>query len=62
MEKELASIKLKKVEAPAANDKMIQGTGKNFLQNALSTAINIRRKNLRLHDDEDDEDEEDDWE
>ena len=62
LEKELASIKLKKVEAPAANDKMIQGTGKNFLQNALSTAINIRRKNLRLHDDEDDEDEEDDWE
>ena len=46
--------------APAANDKMIQGSGKNFLQDALSTAIRNRRNNLRMHDDEDD-DEEDDW-
>ena len=41
-------------------DKNIQGNGKNFLQNALSTAIKNRRMNLHMHDDEDDE-EEDDW-
>ena len=41
-------------------DKMIQGSGKNFLQNALSTAIRNRRNNLHMHDDEDEE-EEDDW-
>ena len=61
LEKELASIKLKKVaKEPVAADKMIQGSGKNFLQNALSTAIRNRRNNLHMHDDEDDE-EEDDW-
>ena len=63
MERELANIKLKKVvkEQPSATDKMIQGTGKNFLQNALSTAIRNRRNNLHMHDDDNDEDEEDDW-
>ena len=40
---------------------MIQGSGKNFLQNALSTAIRNRRNNLHMHDDEDNDDEDDDW-
>ncbi len=35
---------------------MIQDSGKNFLQNALSTAIRNRRNNLHMHDDEDDSD------
>ena len=66
LEKELADKmkKLKQVDRspqPAANDKMIQGSGKNFLQNALSTAIRNRRNNLHMHDDENDDDDEDDW-
>ena len=49
-------------EQPATGDKMIQGSGKNFLQNALSTAIRNRRNNLHMHDDEDDDEEDDnDW-
>ena len=53
---ELRNVKLKKViqepEKPAENkDKNIQGDGKNFLQNALSTAIMNRRKNIHMHDD-----------
>ena len=41
---------------------MIQGRGKNFLQNALSTAIRNRRNNLHMHDDDnEDDEEEDDW-
>jgi len=60
---QLQNIKLKKVvkdEKKENKDKNFQGTGKNFLQNALSTAIQNRRKNLHLHDEEDDNDE-DDW-
>ena len=49
-----------KEEKQEKQDKNIQGNGKNFLQNALSTAIKNRRMNLHMHDDEDDE-EEDDW-
>ena len=62
MEEEMGKIKLKKVEK--TTDKMIQGSGKNFLQNALSTAIRIRRNNLHMHDEdnEDNDEEEDDWE
>ena len=45
---------------PIANEKIIKGTTSNFLQNALSTAINIRRHNLHLHDDDDNQEEEDD--
>ena len=61
---QLQNIKLKKVvkdEKKENKDKNFQGTGKNFLQNALSTAIQNRRKNLHLHDEEDDNDDEDDW-
>ena len=62
---QLKNIQLKKVGAQKVaketeNNKDIAGNGKNFLQNALSTAIMNRRKNLHMHDDEDDE-EEDDW-
>ena len=63
MEKELQKVKLKKIEKkpePAGFDKMMQGSDKNFLQNALSNAIRIRRNNLHLHDDDEDDDE-DDW-
>ena len=61
LQEELAGIssKLKKVEK--TQQPMIQGSGKNFLQNALSTAIRNRRNNLHMHDDEDDDDDEDDW-
>ena len=64
MAKQLAGVKLKKVvvqENNTANDKMIQGSSKNFLQNALSTAIRNRRNNLHMHDEEEDDDDEDDW-
>ena len=56
---QLQNMKLKKVVKEEKQDK-IQGNNKNFLQNALSTAIMNRRKNLHMHDDDDDE-EEDDW-
>ena len=62
MEEQLTQVKLKKVEKTQQTDKMIQGSGKNFLQNALSTAIRNRRNNLHMHDDDnEDDEEEDDW-
>ena len=63
MEKELLKVKLKKVEKkeiPAGFDRMMQGDDRNFLQNALSTALKIRRTNIHLHDEENEDDEEDD--
>ena len=61
---QLQNMKLKKVVKPAKEEKPqtknIQGNAQNFLQNALSTAIMNRRKNLHMHDDDNDEDE-DDW-
>ena len=39
---------------------MMQGDDRNFLQNALSTALKIRRTNIHLHDEENEDDEEDD--
>ena len=36
-------------------------TNNNFLQNALSSAIMSRRRNLHCHDSDEDDDEEDDW-
>ena len=64
MEQQLANVKLKKVEKreepkTEINPRM-QENDKNFLQNALSNAIKIRRKNLHLHDDDSDS-EENDW-
>ena len=50
----------KKEENSGANDIVIQGQNKNFLQNALSQAIKNRRNNLHMHDD-DEEEEENDW-
>lgn len=63
MAKEIANFKFKKVvvKENTSNDKMIQGSCKNFLQNALSTAIRNRRNNLHMHDEDEEEDEEDDW-
>ena len=63
MEKEILKVKLKKVEKkeiPAGFDRMMQGDDRNFLQNALSTALKIRRTNIHLHDEENEDDEEDD--
>ena len=57
----LTSVPKPSKEQPTTGDKMIQGSGKNFLQNALSTAIRNRRNNLHMHDDEDNDDEDDDW-
>ena len=51
----------KKEENSGANDIVIQGQNKNFLQNALSQAIKNRRNNLHMHDDDDEEDEDNDW-
>ena len=64
MEKELKKKKNKKKKKkpePAGFDKMMQGSDKNFLQNALSNAIRIRRNNLHMHDEEESDDDEDDW-
>ena len=66
LEKELAAKmgNLKKVEKKeensGANNIVIQGENKNFLQNALSQAIRNRRNNLNMYDKEE-EDDEDDW-
>ena len=61
--KGLKKVDKTKAPQPAANDKMIQGSGKNFLQNALSNAIRIRRNNLHMHDEdnEDNDSDDDDW-
>ena len=58
---QLQNIKLKKVTKEENKDKNLGGTGKNFLQNALSEAIKNRRQNLHMHDDDNDDEEEDDW-
>ena len=64
MEQQLAKVRLKKVvkepQAPGF-DKMMQGSDKNFLQNALSNAIRMIRNNIHMHDEEEDDDDEDDW-
>ena len=60
-EAQLQKVVLKKVVKKEENkDKNIGGEGKNFLQNALSTAIRNRRQKLHLHDDDND-DSDDDW-
>ena len=58
---QLQNIKLKKVTKEENKDKNLGGTGKNFLQNALSEAIKNIRQNIHMHDDDNDEEEEDDW-
>ena len=60
-EAQLKSVVLRKVVKEENKDKNIGGESKNFLQNALSTAIRNRRQNLHMHDDDDDDDDDDDW-
>ena len=62
-EAQLKNVVLKKVvvKKEENKDKNIGGEGKNFLQNALSTAIRNRRQNLHMHDDDNDDDDDDDW-
>ena len=59
----LTNVKLKKVVKEENKDKNIAGNNKNFLQNALSIAIQNRRNNLHMHDDDnnDDDEDDDDW-
>ena len=61
MQTQLQNIKLKKVVKEENKDKNLGGTGKNFLQNALSAAIKNRRQNLHMHDDDNDDEDDDDW-
>ena len=57
----LQNVKLTKVVKKEENkEKNIAGNNKNFLQNALSIAIQNRRNNLHMHDDENNDDEDDD--
>ena len=56
----LSNVKLTKVKKEENKDKNIAGNNKNFLQNALSIAIQNRRNNLHMHDDDNDDDEDDD--
>jgi hypothetical protein len=61
-EAQLKNVVLKKVTKKEENkDKNIGGESKNFLQNALSTAIKNRRANLKMHEDDNDDDDDDDW-
>ena len=61
METQLKNVVLKKVTKKEENkDKNIGGDSKNFLQNALSTAIRNRRANLKMHEEENESDEDDD--
>ena len=58
---QIQNMKLKKVvKEEKPQTKNIQANDQNFLQNALSTAIQNRRKNLHMHDD-DDNDDDDGW-
>ena len=59
----IKNVKLKKVEKEENKDKNIAGNNKNFLQDALSMAIQARRNNLHMHDDDnnDEDEDDDDW-
>ena len=59
----LSNVKLKSVVKEENKEKNIAGQNKNFLQNALSIAIQNRRNNLHMHDDDnnDDDEDDDDW-
>jgi hypothetical protein len=60
----LQNVKLTKVVKKEENkDKNIAGNNKNFLQDALSMAIQARRNNLHMHDDDnnDEDEDDDDW-
>ena len=59
----LKNVKLNKVIKEENKDKNITGNNKNSLQNALSYAIEIRKKYLHLHDDDnnDEDEDDDDW-
>ena len=62
---QLKNMKLKKVEKDEvkkdSKEGVVEGNGKNILQEALSRAIIIRKNYLHLHDDDEDEDEDDNW-
>ena len=63
MEEQLRSVKLVKVE-PASNvgkKQIITRNEKNFLQNALASAIANRKKNLYEHEEQDSDDDDSDW-
>ena len=64
MEEQLKSVTLKKAPPPKQYNtgKIITENENNYLQNALSRAIQIRRENLHQNsDDEDDDSDDDSW-
>ena len=66
LEEQIKSVKLKKIEKKPDEEKLMTGNERNFLQNALKMALDLRKKNLHMYsDDEDDkersEESDDSW-
>ena len=62
MYKQIQNVKLAKVAkdtTPAP--KIITKNERNFLQNALSTAIKMRKMNLQKHEEEEEDSDDSDW-
>ena len=57
LEEQIKNVRLKKVEKKPEEEKLMTGNERNFLQNTLKMALDLRKKNLHLYsDDEDDKD------
>ena len=60
LEEQIKNVKLKKVEKKPEEQKLMTGNERNYLQNTLKMALDLRKKNLHLYsDDEDDKDKDD---
>ena len=59
MYEQIQNVKLAKVVKAAP--KIITKNERNFLQNALSTAIKMRKMNLQKHEEEDEDSDDSDW-
>ena len=62
MYEQFQNVKLAKVvKDPTPAPKIITKNERNFLQNALSTAIKMRKMNLQKHEEEDEDSDDSDW-
>ena len=62
MYEQIQNVKLAKVvKDPTRAPKIITKNERNFLQNALSTAIKMRKMNLQKHEEEDEDSDDSDW-
>ena len=62
MYEQIQNVKLAKVvKDPTPAPKIITKNERNCLQNALSTAIKMRKMNLQKHEEEDEDSDDSDW-